>query len=163
MKIWRLIGNKICPCSKQPASSKIWIWTKTSYPVGFPGGTSGKEPAYQCRRHKRYRLDPWVGKIHWRREWQPTPVFLPRESHGQRRLVLCASSTILNGNHSFSLTLGWWTTQALKSLFWVYYHLYKELLIECVSVLETWPELPLLLQNMCMLMVFQKAFSTSSL
>ena len=30
---------------------------------------------------------PWVGKIPWRREWQPTPVFLPGESHGQRRLV----------------------------------------------------------------------------
>ena len=31
--------------------------------------------------------DPWVGKIPWRRRWQPTPVFLPRESHGQRSLV----------------------------------------------------------------------------
>ena len=29
---------------------------------GFPGGPSGKEPAYQCRRHKRCRLDPWVRK-----------------------------------------------------------------------------------------------------
>ena len=29
---------------------------------------------------------PWVGKIPWRREWQPTPVFLPREFHGQRSL-----------------------------------------------------------------------------
>ena len=34
----------------------------------------------------RCRLDPWVGKISWRRKWQPvTPVFLPGESHGQRR------------------------------------------------------------------------------
>ena len=31
--------------------------------------------------------DPWVGKISWRRKWQPTPIFLPRESHGQRSLV----------------------------------------------------------------------------
>ena len=30
------------------------------------------------------RLDPWVGKSPWRRKWQPTPVFLPGESHGQR-------------------------------------------------------------------------------
>ena len=30
---------------------------------------------------------PWVGKIPWRRKWQPTPVFLPGESHGQRSLV----------------------------------------------------------------------------
>ena len=36
--------------------------------VGFPGGASGKEPACQCRRHKRGRFDPWVGKIPWRRK-----------------------------------------------------------------------------------------------
>ena len=33
------------------------------------------------------RLDTWVGKIPWRRKGQPTPVFLPGESHGQRSLV----------------------------------------------------------------------------
>ena len=32
-------------------------------------------------------VNPWVGKIPWRRAWQPTPVFLPGESHGQRSLV----------------------------------------------------------------------------
>ena len=32
-------------------------------------------------------FDPWVGKIPWRRKWQPTPVFLRGESHGQRSLV----------------------------------------------------------------------------
>ena len=47
-------------------------------------GTSGKEPTCQCRRHKRHRFDPWVGKIPWRGAWQPTPVFLPGESHEQR-------------------------------------------------------------------------------
>ena len=51
---------------------------------GFPGGASGKEPTCQCRRHKRQGFDPWVGKIPWRRTWQSTPLFLPRESHGQR-------------------------------------------------------------------------------
>ena len=35
----------------------------------------------------RCGFDPWVGKIPWRRAWQPTAVFLPGESHGQRRLV----------------------------------------------------------------------------
>ena len=55
---------------------------------GFPDGASGKEPACQCRRHKRCGLSPWVGKIPWRRAWQPTPVlFLPGEYHGQRSLV----------------------------------------------------------------------------
>ena len=33
------------------------------------------------------RLDPWVGKIPWRRKWQHTPVFWPGESHGQKSLV----------------------------------------------------------------------------
>ena len=32
-------------------------------------------------------FDPWVGKIPWRRQWHPTPVFLPGESHGRRNLV----------------------------------------------------------------------------
>ena len=50
----------------------------------IPSGASGKEPACQGRRHKRRRFDPWVGKIPWRRQWQPTLVFLPGESHGQR-------------------------------------------------------------------------------
>ena len=50
--------------------------------MGFPGGANGKEPTCQCRRYKRLRFDPWVGKIPWRRAWQPTPVFLPGESHG---------------------------------------------------------------------------------
>ena len=48
--------------------------------MGFPSGTSGKEPACQCRRCKRCGFDPWVGKIPWRRAWQPTPIFLSGES-----------------------------------------------------------------------------------
>ena len=55
--------------------------------TGFPGGASGEESTCQCRRHKRHGLDPWVGKIPWRRACQPTPVFLPWESYGQRSLV----------------------------------------------------------------------------
>jgi len=42
---------------------------------------SGKRICPQCRRHD---FDPWLGKIPWRRKWQPTPVFLPRKSQGQR-------------------------------------------------------------------------------
>ena len=37
----------------------------------------------QCKRH---RFDPWVGKIPWRRVWQPNPVFSPAEVDGQRSL-----------------------------------------------------------------------------
>ena len=43
----------------------------------FPGGTSGRESACQCRRCKRHGFHPWVTKIPWRRKWQPTPAFLP--------------------------------------------------------------------------------------
>ena len=46
----------------------------------------GKNLPANARRHKRPGFDPWVGKI-WRRPWQPTPVFWPGESHGQRSLV----------------------------------------------------------------------------
>ena len=55
--------------------------------LGFPGGASGKEPVCQCRRRKRLRFDPWVGKIPWRRACQSTPAFLPGESHRQRSLA----------------------------------------------------------------------------
>ena len=58
----------------------IWGWD-------FPGDASDKEPACQFRRHKRCRFDSWVEKIPWRRTWQPTPVFLPGESHGQWNLL----------------------------------------------------------------------------
>ena len=50
----------------------------------FPGDSAVKNPpAMQWRR----RLDTYIGKIPWRREWQPPPVFLPGKSHGQRSLV----------------------------------------------------------------------------
>ena len=53
----------------------------------FPWWLSGKESACQCRRRG---FDPWVRKIPWKRAWQPTPVFLPGKSHGQRSLVGCS-------------------------------------------------------------------------
>ena len=40
-----------------------------------------------CLQSRRPGFDPWVQKIPWRREWQHTPVFLPREFYGQRSLV----------------------------------------------------------------------------
>ena len=54
--------------------------------VDFPDGASGKEPTCQSRRRKWREFDSSVGKIPWRKVWQPTPVFLPGESHGQRSL-----------------------------------------------------------------------------
>ena len=49
------------------------------------GAPQVKGCAYQCRRRKRCRFDPWAGKIPWRR--QPTPAFLPGESPEQRSLA----------------------------------------------------------------------------
>ena len=68
----------------------IWqqsVGVKISKNVDSPGGASGKESACHCRRLRRFRFDPKVRKIPWRRKWQPTPVFLPRKFHGQRSLV----------------------------------------------------------------------------
>ena len=60
-------------------------------PEGFhpraTDGTSGTELACQYRKHKRCRFNPWVGKIPWRRAWQPTPVLLPEESQEQSSLA----------------------------------------------------------------------------
>ena len=55
--------------------------------MGFLGGTSGKEPACQCRGQKRRGFDPRVRRITWKRAWQPTPIFLPGEFHVERSLV----------------------------------------------------------------------------
>ena len=56
------------------------------YPVILiPCGISGKEHASQCSR-QRSKFNSQVGKVPWRRAWQPIPVFLPGESHGQRSL-----------------------------------------------------------------------------
>ena len=62
---------------------KPWVWNT----YRLPRSLSGKESACQCRR---CAFEPWVGKILWRREWQPTPVFLPGESHRQRSLAGCS-------------------------------------------------------------------------
>ena len=75
-----------------PQKSSLWVIIVTElmyiHPEGFPGGTIGKELVCQCRRHKRCKFNPWVGKIPWRRAWQATSVFLSEESHGQRSLAV---------------------------------------------------------------------------
>ena len=58
----------------------------------FPGGASQvaivvKNPPANAGRRKRLGSHLWVGKTPWRKEWHPTPVFLPGEPHGQRSLA----------------------------------------------------------------------------
>ena len=52
--------------------------------LGFTGGSEVKVSAFNAWKPG---FDPWVGKIPWRWKQQPTPVFLPKESHGWRSLV----------------------------------------------------------------------------
>ena len=54
---------------------------------GLPQWFIGKESSCQCRKHRGRWFSPWVRKIAWWRTWQPIPVVLPGESHGQRSLV----------------------------------------------------------------------------
>ena len=63
----------------QQAESLIF---EAAYQI-FPCSSVGKESA--CNAGDL--VQSWVGKIPWRRKWQPTPVFLPGESHGLRSLV----------------------------------------------------------------------------
>ena len=63
--------------------TKSYIFRK----LGLPMQCSGEEFACQ---YSRCGFNPWVGKISWRRKWQPTPVFLPEKSHGLRSLVGCS-------------------------------------------------------------------------
>ena len=53
-------------------------------PAIFLGGSEGKSVCLQCGRP---RFHPWVGKIPWRRKWQPTPVLLPGKFHGWKNLI----------------------------------------------------------------------------
>ena len=69
-------------CTELPYSKEV----ETVFFAGLPGWLSGAS-ACQCRSCKRLRLDLWVRKSHWRRQWQSTPIFLPGKSHGQRSLV----------------------------------------------------------------------------
>ena len=56
--------------------------------LGFPHAASGKESICQCWRCERPGFDPWVWKIPWRREWQPTSVFLPETILGKEISIL---------------------------------------------------------------------------
>ena len=63
----------------------LWKLSPCTYAYVLPKWLSDKEPACQCRIScRRCGFDPHVGKIPWRRKWQPTLVFLPGESYGQR-------------------------------------------------------------------------------
>ena len=65
----------------EPRSPALQADSLPSEPLGKAG------ICLQSRKHRRRWFNPWVGTIPWRRAWQPTPVFLPGESHVQRSLA----------------------------------------------------------------------------
>ena len=77
--------------------SSVMLIHEASFPLGLlPTSSPAPSPYWLPWWLKQQRIflkcgrpgfDPWVGKMPWRRKWQPTPVFLPEESHGQRNLV----------------------------------------------------------------------------
>ena len=69
--------------ASSPYLFKVAPW----FSVGFPGGSVGKESACNWRDVGEHEFNPRLRNIPWRRTWQPTPVFLPGESHGQRSLA----------------------------------------------------------------------------
>ena len=92
LSLQELVTQNQSPNSHSPLPTAVnqesTVYVSSSFERGLPRRLSGKESACQCRRH---RLDPWVRKIPWERKWQPTPVFVPGESHGQRILAGCSS------------------------------------------------------------------------
>ena len=64
-------------------SGIFFFWYERDVSLGLLWWLSWLRIFLQCRR---LRFDPWLGKISWRKKWQPTPVFLPGKCHGQRSL-----------------------------------------------------------------------------
>jgi len=54
--------------------------------MGLPRWLNGERIHLKCRRHRTHGFNLWVRMIPWRRAWQPSPIFLLEESHGQRSL-----------------------------------------------------------------------------
>ena len=76
--LWLKLPFFICSAEK-----KLFFWAWMYISAGLPWWLSSKEFCHPCRR---LGFTPWVRKIPWRRKWQPTPVFLPGKSYGQRSL-----------------------------------------------------------------------------
>ena len=69
----------------------------------LPRWCNGKESACQCRRHKRHRFDFWVGKISWRKKWQPTPG----SSFQSQREMIIYPKVFVESLLGYTLSLEW--------------------------------------------------------
>ena len=84
-KLGEMVKNREAWCAavRGVAKSGTQLSNRTTTTTGV---TRGKEPACQCRKHKKQGFNPWVGNISWRRARLTTPIFLSGESHGQKSL-----------------------------------------------------------------------------
>ena len=86
-RLWGNYLKLIVPQFSQLLKEIMILRTPLSDKVVKFNPPTNAESSCQCRRCKRCRFSPWVGKIPWKRKWQHTPVFLPGKFHGQRSLV----------------------------------------------------------------------------
>ena len=127
--------EKNCHLSDQgremyPLDSCLSVFTEGSgLWMGLPGGSDGKESI--CNAGDT-GWAPGLGRFPWRRKWQPTPVFLPMNPHGQRSLVgyspkghkeldmieQCGTHahTENSVNSTYRDFLGWWSPQASRCM-----------------------------------------------
>ena len=80
--LFRQAAEANIPCSEKACDPLICF--QNINPLGLPWWLRWYSI---CLQRGRLRFDSWVGKIPWRRKWQPTPVLLPGKSHGRRSIV----------------------------------------------------------------------------
>ena len=74
LKTWLGVCTQVCGLSPSSLHHVLPWWL------------SDKE-SIQSLQYRRHRFNPWLRKSPWRRKWQPSPVFLPGKSHGQKSLA----------------------------------------------------------------------------
>ena len=114
-------GNPLqSSCLKNPRDGGAW-WAaiygvaQSQTRLKRLSSSSGKEPACQCRKCSRSRFNSWIGKIFWRKKWQPTTVFLPGESQGWE-----AWSAAVYGVAQNRTQLKWCDSSSSSSLYYTY-------------------------------------------
>ena len=70
----------------------LWLmWNISNILYGLSRWLRVKEPACQCRRHRRHKFDPWVGKIPWNRIWHKSSILAWNTSSHRQRSLVCYS------------------------------------------------------------------------